>query len=342
MKKTADKTRRKIAKLDAALKDRTSLLIIVQDFPDPDAIASAAALREYARRRHSLTCTIGFGGVVGRMENRALLNYLDLPLRSFDRFDPAEFDAVAMVDTQPGTGNNSLPSSVAPRIVIDHHPCRKLTRLAEFTDIRRRYGATSTILYEYLRAAKQALSPPLATALLYGIRSDTQELGRESTQYDLEASLELYRLANIRMYHSIRQARVPTSYFRLISTALRTTRECGSALVSLPGEIETPDQIGEVAELLLRHEACSWALCIGWYGNRALLSLRTSVAGADAGQVMQRLVSRTGTGGGHRAMAGGQIPLPQDGDRRRIEERLLQRVARITRQPAPLVFEPLL
>lgn len=335
----------KLKKLDATVAECKTLLIVVQDYPDPDAIASAAALREWAFRRHAIACTIGFGGVVGRMENRALLNYLDLPIRHLHQLDPQQFDAIALVDTQPGTGNNALPPTVTPRIVIDHHPCRRATRQSAFTDIRRRYGATSTILYEYLQASQLELSAPLATALLYGIRSDTQNLGRESGRADLEASLALYRLANIRMVRLIEQANVPTSYFRLLSRALLDARQCGSAFVSFPGVIETPDQIGEVAELLLRHEACDWALCVGEFERRWLLSLRTSVTGADAGTVMHRLVAGRGTGGGHRTMAGGQIPLPPEStpnQRADMEKHLMKRLARLTRQTGSAPYRALL
>jgi nanoRNase/pAp phosphatase (c-di-AMP/oligoRNAs hydrolase) len=339
-------TQHKLKKLDEVLGGRKSLLILIQDYPDPDAIASAAGLREWALRRHGVTCSIGFGGVVGRVENRALLDYLDVPMRPLGGTPTDSCDAIALVDTQPGTGNNSLSAAVVPHVVIDHHPCRRATRQSPFTDIRRRYGATSTIIWEYLTASDLALSPPLATALLYGIRSDTQDLGRESSRADLEASLVLYRSANIRMYHNIEQANVPTSYFRLMAGALQAARRCGSLTVSFPGEIETPDQIGEVAELLLRHEECEWALCAGEYDGRWLLSLRTARREIDAGRVMQRLASAMGgTGGGHRAMAGGQIPLPADGDVKRrsaLEARLLRKLARLTRQSPPLRFSLLL
>lgn len=294
-------------KLKPLLRDAGHLWIVMQDYPDPDAIASAAALRELARQRFGLGCTLVCGGVVGRVENRALLRYLDLPLRPFEADAIAENHRIALVDTQPGTGNNCLPETIVPHIVIDHHPINPITRRAMYTDIRRRYGATSTILYEYLLHYSVPLTPPLATALLYGIRSDTQDLGRESIPADLSATLTLFTLANIRMYHNIRHASLATPYFRLLVTALNETYKCGPALVAIPGIIDTPDAIGEIADMLLRHEDCQWALSIGWFEDRYLLSLRTIAPKADAGKVMQRLLGKIGNGGGHRMMAGGQI-----------------------------------
>ena len=321
----------KCEKLAAVLKNARHLYIILQDYPDPDAIASAAALRELARQRYSLGSSLVFGGVVGRVENRALLRYLDLTLRPFDAVNMVEHPCLALVDTQPGMGNNCLPDTIIPHIVIDHHPITRATRQAAYTDIRRRYGATSTILYEYLRESKIPLTPPLATALLYGIRSDTQDLGRENTRADMEATLALFPLANIRMYHNIQQASVSTPYYRLLASALHETWQCGPALVSLPGRIDTPDAIGEIADLLLRHESCQWSLSIGLFDNRYLLSMRTIAPKANAGQTMRRLVDGQGTGGGHRMLAGGQIPIPDPPAKRdkKLEEVLMRRFLRM-------------
>ncbi len=321
----------KCAKLDAVLNDARHLYIILQDYPDPDAIASAAALRELAKQRCSLGSSLVFGGVVGRVENRALLRYLDLTMRRFDAVNLEDNARLAMVDTQPGMGNNCLPDDITPHIVIDHHPVTRATRQAAFTDIRRRYGATSTILYEYLRESELPLTPPLATALLYGIRSDTQDLGRENTRADMDATLALFPLANTRMYHNIQNASVSTPYYRLLTRALQQTWQCGPALVSLPGGIDTPDAIGEIAELLLRHESCQWSLSIGLFENRYLLSMRTIAPRADAGHTMHRLVDGHGTGGGHRTLAGGQIPIANTPAVRDIkfEEFLMRRFLRL-------------
>jgi len=187
-----------LARLSAVLDGARSMLIIVQNTPDPDAIAAAAALRELANERHEIACSVGHSGAVWRAENLALLRYLNLKTRTLADLDLERFDRLAMVDAQPGAGNVSFDSAIRLDVVIDHHPIRQETRSARFTDIRSRYGATSTILFEYLRAAKIEIPIPVATAMVYGIRSDTQDLGRESTKADLEAFLNLYPRASPR------------------------------------------------------------------------------------------------------------------------------------------------
>lgn len=288
---------------------RKSMLIVLQDFPDPDAVAAAAALKELSRMAGIMTVSIACGGVVGRSENRALVKYMEINMLRISNLDLAQYDLIAMVDTQPTSGNNALPHDVMPHIVIDHHPVNRNTRKCVFHDIRKHYGSTSTILYEYLRAAAAPVSTQLATALVYGIRSDTDDLGREVSQFDVDAFVALYPLVNHRIMGRIQMASLPVEYFGMLHDAIASARRYGASIISNMGEIRNPDGIGEVADLFLRGENCQWALCTGRYEGRLLLSIRTVDPQRGAGHVMKMIVSRKGTGGGHGAMAGGQVPL---------------------------------
>lgn len=306
--KNNQKSREKVAKLLEFLGNIRNLAIFVQDHPDPDAIGSAAGLRRIANSV-GINCSLVFSGMVGRSENRALINYLGLNLRPIDRVNLDGFDAIAMVDTQPGTGNNPLPRDILPDIVIDHHPIHKITRCVPFTDIRSGYGATSTILCEYLCACDITPDPPLATALLYGIRSDTLDLGRQAKKRDFEANFYLYSLANLKMLAQIEHSELPRRYYQLLYNALANAQSFGNCVYSRVGRVENPDMIGEVADLLVRREDIEWCLCSGLVNKRVLLSLRASGAKRDAGKVIADIVGKKGTAGGHHSLAGGQIPL---------------------------------
>ena len=323
---------RKAEKLLGLLQGKSTMLIVMQDYPDPDAIAAAAGLRELANARAGIQCSIAHGGIVGRAENRELVKYLGLNLRTFDDLEVGRFDLVALVDTQPRSGNNALDPAVTPQIVIDHHPIRHATRSAAFTDVRGKYGATATIIYEYLRHCAVEIPPPLATALLYGIRSDTQELGRVATQADIDAVLQLYPLANTRMLRDILRGRVPPAYFRMLMRGIANATQYGEAILSNLGDVDNPDMIGEVADMLLRAENSSWVLCYGAYAGRILLSLRTSDTEARADRIMHKIIGRKGTGGGHNTMAGGQIPIGDatPRERRQTETTILRRFLRRT------------
>lgn len=296
------------------------LLVVMQDNPDPDSLAAAVALRKLARTLANLQVSIACGGTVGRGENRALVKYLGLNLRNCSDIDYSKYDLVAMVDTQPSAGNNSLPEGILPDIVVDHHPIRRQTRTVEFTDIRSGYGATSTILVEYLIEAGITPDTQMATALLYGIRSDTQDLGREASRYDIEAIEFLYPYANNRMLGVIQRGKVPRVYYQMLANALCNARVQGPAIITELGEIDNPDMIAEVADLLLRNDETSWTMCTGLWNGKLLISIRTSEESNLAEKVIRHMVARRGTGGGHLTYAGGQIPL--DGRTKTERERL--------------------
>lgn len=333
----------KVKHLTDVLSELATMVIVMQDYPDPDAIASAVALRELANHIGGVRCSIAHGGFVGRAENRALVRYLDINLHSVDEIDWETFDAIALVDTQPGTGNNSLPDEVHPHLVIDHHPMRKETRSAGFTDIRSRYGAASTILYEYLREVGLKPDAHLATALVYGIQSDTHDLGERATRADTDAFLDLYGPANKRALSEIAHGAVPSEYFVVLSQALQEVRLFGHCLVTHLGPVENPDMIAEMADLILRHECAQWAMCTGLSEKDLMLSIRSSHTRLNAGQIAQKIVSGLGKGGGHQNTGGGRIPCmdPSQAGRKRLEAelgaRFLSAVGSKTKKPRKLI-----
>ncbi|MEJ2582648.1 MAG: DHH family phosphoesterase [Acidobacteriota bacterium] len=323
---------KRLARLTSVLDGARSMLIIVQNTPDPDAIAAAAALRELANERHEIACSIGHSGGVWRAENLALLKYLGLNTRSLVDLDLDRFDRLSMVDAQPGAGNVNFDASVRLDVVIDHHPIRRETRSARFTDVRSRYGATSTILFEYLKQAKIEIPTPVATAMVYGIRSDTQDLGRESTRADVEAFLDLYPLANPRALGRIVQATLPRTYFSKLRNALDDARIHGDRIVSYLGQLESPEMVAEAADLLLRADGIQWAMTMGIIDDTLHLSLRTTDRERHAGRVARNLGGRSGFGGGHQALAAAQIPLDKtDLSDRQLRKRMRDLTKRFLR-----------
>ncbi len=308
--KISHRTSLKFHRLTDLLKGRSRLLIVMQDNPDPDAIAAAVALRRLVNVLADLKCSIAHGGTIGRGENRALVKYLDLNLHNLDTVSFDQFDLVALVDAQPGTGNSSLPAEIIPDIVFDHHPFRRVTRQARFSDVRKDYGATCTILWEYLLKAELTIDITLATAMLCGIGSDTQDLGREAMTADIEAFEALYPLANKRMLSQIQRGTVPREYFQMLSQALQNARLYEDrVIVAHLGPVDNPDMVAEMADLLLREDDTIWTLVTGFYAGKLWISVRTDDQANRADLIVKHVVARHGTGGGHMTYAGGQIPL---------------------------------
>ncbi len=298
-----------LANLLASVEDAAEVLVLTHDNPDPDSIASAAALAHLLDAAAGVASRLAFGGIVGRAENRALIDELDV---SFERIESVEIPAstlVALVDTQPRTGNNSLPDGRIASVVIDHHPLRSETSAASFSDVRPDYGASCSILVEYLRAAKVEPTRPVATALFYGIQSETMDLGREVSEADVSASIYLYPRSDPAAISRIRHARVPASYFQSIHEALEEARRYGGVIVVSMGRMDYPDMVAEVADLFMRVEGVEWTVASGRYHDDLLLSLRTYQTGAHAGGLVRRAVGDRGSAGGHGMLAGAQVPV---------------------------------
>jgi nanoRNase/pAp phosphatase (c-di-AMP/oligoRNAs hydrolase) len=292
------------------------LVILPHDNPDPDALASAACLKYLACSLLRKEAQIALGGIVGRAENRAMLTYLNIGLVPVAEIDFAAAQ-VALVDTQPGRTNNSLPDAIVPDVVIDHHPAYAEYPGVGFLDLRDQYGATSTILTEYLRESKLEIDGKIATALFYGIAAETQDLGREATPADIEASHFLYPYTNKRRLSKIENARVPREYFRVFREAIdHATLHDGRIVVSLLGELQYPDMVAEVADFLLRLDGVEWSAAIGAFNGSLHCSLRTTDREANAGDILQRVLGAK-SAGGHDQIAGGRVPV---GDSARARE----------------------
>ena len=289
------------------LQGKGKTIIVIHDNPDPDCLASAMALRHLLAMKLSRDAVITFTGMIGRSENLAMAKELEITLIPLEMVDLDEVSAICMLDTQPGTGNNSLPPDCRVDIVIDHHPMREATARCRWVDIRDDYGVTATILYEYLTAQNITIGTKLATALFYAIKSETQDLGREANRPDREAYLRLFTVANKRILYEITHPVLPLEHFLTIHSGIENTMMYGKLLVVNLMAICFPEVVAEVADFLIRLEGIETVLSMGHYNDEVILSLRTTSNLLNAGEIIRRLVAGRGTAGGHGMMAGGKL-----------------------------------
>ena len=296
-----------LTRLEVALGGSEQVLVLPHNDPDPDALASGAALQHLLENAFGVSTKIRYNGIIGRAENRALVDYLDRNIETLH--DTPAAMPVILVDTQPGAGNNRLPDSGAVVAVIDHHPLRTQTAGVPFVDVRPDVGACSTILTRYLQAANITPSGQLATALFYGIKSDTMALGRNVAEADVDAYVWLQPLIDPDALMEIEQAQVPPAYFRSINAALEAARVYHDVLIADVGAMAYPDLVAELADWLLRLQGVDWVICMGVYRNSLRVAVRTRSHNGGAGQIAQAIVAGDGIAGGHGTMAGGQIAL---------------------------------
>ena len=317
------------------------IVIVPHDNPDPDALASAATLTHLFRELGKRDASIALGGIVGRAENRAMLTYLNINLIPVSSIDLTSEAVLALVDTQPGRSNNSLPEGVTPTVVIDHHPAYSDYGSVPFLDLRTDYGATSTILAEYLRESRLPIDAKIATALFYGIAAETQDLGREATAADVAASMFLYPYTNKRRLAKIENARVPKEYFKGFRDAIEEAKVYDKIIISVLHDVQYPDMVAEVADFLLRLDGIEWAAAMGFFNKWLHVSLRTTNRELNAGDILQKVLGSK-SAGGHDMIAGGRVRVEEGGVAMekaavRIKDRLLKSLGVESSNPKALV-----
>src|SRR5712692_5585301 len=297
--------RQKVERIKSLFKEKDKIHILLQHDPDPDGIGSALALRELLGRNRTTTPIVTFGQVT-RPENLAMICLLDIQIDRISYEDLHRDGArLALVDVQPPYFEGPLDRV---DLVVDHHP-KRASFSARFTDLRPHYGATSTIITEYLRAAGMEPSQRLATALLYGIKSDTLFLERGSHIADLEAFSFLYPFANKAMIARIERPALPREDLEALGRALsRLQLDNGVAVIHM-GEVKREDVIPQMAEFCLQIEGVEWGVVSGLYDNRVVISVRNVGYVKSAGEIMKKLYDDIGSAGGHRAMAKAVVPL---------------------------------
>lgn len=291
--------------------DRSPLLIVAHDHPDPDAIASAWALAFLAERLRGVRAKIVYGGIIGRMENQLMVRLLRIPLHPVRSSDFERFPHVALVDSQPPFQNNCCPSNRRATIVVDHHPRHPRTD-AELLLIDETAGATSTLLSEAVLASNVEAPTRLATALVYGIGSETQNLVREAGPRDIAAYRALFAKASVRSLSKIQNPPRPESFFRVLARAIRQAFVVERIVGVHLGPVPSQDIVSHMADFLLTHEWMRWAIVTGRYDGWLYVSLRTHHTRANAGRLLWRLLGSGTTAGGHQMIAGGAIRVGRD------------------------------
>lgn len=284
-----------------------TLGIFTHDNPDPDAIAAAIALAEIADY-YGVDSQPAYFGRISHQENRAFVNLLDLRLRNLEPGEDFEFDAVALVDhSRPGV-NDQLPPDVHVDIVIDHHPSKDGVE-ADFVDVRESVGATSTLLVDYLRGFQIDVDVDVATALLYGIRVDTNDFERGITQDDFDAAAFLISHADVDLLRRIESPSISAETLEIIAQAIRNRVPRGRVLTACVGPLSDRDALAQAAERLLNMQGISVTLVYGYMEGMIFVSGRARGVDVDIGESFRKAFDDMGSAGGHADMAGAQIPL---------------------------------
>jgi len=293
----------KLRRFYAQFSSTDHVLILIN--ADPDAIASAMAIRRLLWRKVS-SVTIASVNVVKRPDNLAMIRLLGVKMIHADEISHEKrFHRIILTDSQPN--HHKTFEKFAPDIIIDHHPdtgCK-----ASFTDIRPAYGATATIMTEYLRAANIKPSVKLATGLFHAIKTDTSNFERKTLNEDLKAFQFLFRYANISLARKIEHVDIRLDFLKYFKIAFQNMRMNKSRVFVHLGNVVNPDVCVLIADFFMRINPVTWSVVSEVYEDKLIIVFRNDGIRKDAGKLAKRSFGELGSAGGHQSMARAEIPV---------------------------------
>jgi len=302
-------------KLSEIKQKSDSLLIVMHDNPDPDAMASAAALQVIAQNT-GLRTTIVYGGEITHHENRAFVNLLGLDIRKVSpgSYEVKRHPTIALIDCQPNGNLSILDDEDLKKIeiLIDHHQLlqnleEKLPKDA-FIDIRPDVNSTASIIVEYFQSLNMEVNGILGTSLFYGIYTDTKKFSKFSTT-DLDALEFLAGKVDYEILEKIEYPDISVETAEVLAKAIMNRKAFKNVIISNVGFITDRDAIAESADFLLRLEGVTTVLVFGIVDDRIEISARTRDVRINVGKVLKEAFGDIGSAGGHAQSGGARVHL---------------------------------
>lgn len=282
------------------------LAIVMQTNPDPDSIASAVALKKYAKA-FGLDADIIYNGTIGHSQNRALVNMLELNMLESEQVDFKRYTAFALVDVATHA-NCALPREILPTIVLDHHSIPSGEVVGRYVDLTL-VGASSTNLTNYLRYGGIEIDRATATSLVVGILTDTMYFTRGAKPPDFKAFEYLMKIVDTDLLNRLLWPAISSEALDVLATAIKSRKIVGGYLLANVGVVKDRDLLAQAADFLLNQEGVTTTLIYGICGDVVRVSARTKDVSMHIGLTLKKAIGEIGSAGGHPSMAGATIPL---------------------------------
>jgi nanoRNase/pAp phosphatase (c-di-AMP/oligoRNAs hydrolase) len=303
-----EETLHNIIKLKSMIRQGDTLAILMYGSPDPDAVASAMALQELLKKITGLSkCTFVATDTVARQQNAEFIRAMRVDIQLFHNVDLKAYRFIAIVDAQPTFFGDAL-KDFHPQLVFDHHPCTSVWH-AELADVRDNYGALSTIMTEYLLAARIRVPRNLYTALLYGIKADTNNFERDVIVEDISAYYLNFTRANRQLIRRIEMNLIPEGFLKYYDLAYHNRRRYRDRIISYLGKVESVDACVQVADFFLRVVDVYYVIVAGIVKERLVIVFRGDGYRQDCGAIAKKAFGNYGSAGGHKSAARVEIPL---------------------------------
>jgi nanoRNase/pAp phosphatase (c-di-AMP/oligoRNAs hydrolase) len=330
------------AELRRKLADLDEVAVLMHPNPDPDAMASAIGIVCLADQVGT-DATAQYAGQIRHQENRAFQTVLDLEFDRIEHVSDLAAEAVVLVDHNVPRGFAGA-KGVLPFAVVDHHPGDGSGE--SFTDVRTDYGATASIVTEYFRDIGARPVPPdlhesevsseytlpsrIATGLLYGILTDTNDLTSGCSGADFTASSYLFQGVDEELLDRIANPQVSAEVLEAKARAIAGRSVRGPFAVSDIGQLSNVDAIPQAADELIQLEGVTAVVICGEREGTVYLSGRSRDDRVHMGRTLASAVEdiEDASAGGHARMGGGQIEqeaeIPGvDAERERVDRSVL-------------------
>jgi nanoRNase/pAp phosphatase (c-di-AMP/oligoRNAs hydrolase) len=287
------------------------LYIQTHNYPDHDAVASAAGLR-HLLGTFGVETRIIYEGDIQRDSLRKMIELLEIPVTRSSECALEASKKIIIVDGCKG--NKNVTDLVGEEVaVIDHHRV-KATDDVPFVDIRPDHGACSSIIYSYYRELGVEVPRSIATALMIGINMDTALLTRGVGEADVQAYADLYPLADIRLQNTLLRNYIQTKDLDFYRYAINNVKiDRGVCFCYFPGGCNQ-NLLGILGDFFLSLEEIDFVILCAKNNGNINFSVRNEREEWNASLVIQNALRGVGFGGGHMDMAGGIISNPASFD----------------------------
>ena len=283
--------------------------VLIAITADPDAMASAMAMKRLLWRKVAQV-TIAHHNTIYRPDNLAMIRLLKIPMVTFKQIKTDHFSKVVLVDSQQHHSKEFANLKV--NVVVDHHPPGPQGPHMMFNDIRAGYGANSTIMVEYLKQAGIRPSERLATALSYGIRTDTAMFIRANLEQDVKAFVNLYPYANAGLLRNIQSSEMRLKDLKFLQEGLsRYTMKRNCVYLHL-NPSPNSDTLVQLADFFLKVDSVDMTVVSGVLDEKLIIIMRylgNVGARGNVGKMAAQAFAELGTAGGHTTVARAELPV---------------------------------
>jgi nanoRNase/pAp phosphatase (c-di-AMP/oligoRNAs hydrolase) len=297
-------TMKNLDKLIPLIKDEECVYIQTHNFPDHDSVASAFGLQYLLKKRGITSCLI-YEGAIQRDSLKQVIDHLHIPIEPARKHPLTSKDKIIIVDGCKG--NKNVTDLIGDEVaVIDHHEVISPDDV-RFSDIRPRYGACSTIMYEYFKEEDVEIPPSIGTALFAGLLMDTSLMTRGVCEEDLSAYSNLYPVADNNFVNFNLRNDIQTKDLDFFEKAIQNKRIQDSFAFCYLEDGCNQNLLGILGDFFMAVREVDFVFLCAHNKEQINFSVRSEVARWNSALIIQEILRGIGFGGGHADMAGGII-----------------------------------